>query len=572
MTSNNSAYNLIKTSLVCMVIVVLVCTYAARRFSGLVNPEAMEYAQIARNLSQGKGFTTSLVRPVTHWYLARSGTNSGIVLQQPDVLHGPVYPAVLAAGFMLARPSFEAAPGNRLFAPETWVIVPVGILLTLATGLLILNLGSTLFSRRIGLVAMLIYLSCGTVLAGGISGGPLPLVTFLLTAAFYAIMVAVIRQRGGHSGRSWHLPLLLSAIFCGLAFLTRYATLAVVPVFILFLGFALRRRRVPALAMWLSVFLLLIAPWIVRNIKVSGEPCGLAPYTALSESHAFPADTFERDRNPDVDFSLLLRVADTKLRRNFGQLYDTDFRLLGSGFAVCFFFVSFLYRFVRDEAHFFRWSLLAGMVMMLAAASAFGQGVAQMMSVFMPMVALFGTAFLFLMITRLELNDPFADLALAVIAITLTAIPAVLSAVQPISAASFANSPRIIQYLCSRAPKTETICTDIPWATSWYAGHSSLLLPLTLDDMAMMDGVDVRIGGLHLTPETGKASYSDMVTLTQYRSWLPILNGWLPPTGFPLTEAIRFPPGRRDCIFLYRPLPELPASAFPNAASNARSG
>src|ERR1039457_4586757 len=68
-------------------------------------PEAMDAAQVARNLSEGNGFTTEFIRPFSVYLLKKSnhawppkqtaGTNT-VDLRHPDLANAPLYPLVLA--------------------------------------------------------------------------------------------------------------------------------------------------------------------------------------------------------------------------------------------------------------------------------------------------------------------------------------------------------------------------------------------------------------------------------------------------------------------------------------------
>ena len=68
--------------------------YHLTRFGGLTNSEALDFAQIGRNLVAGRGFTTFVLRPLAL-------THGPDPTQQPDVVHGPLYPFILALAFGL---------------------------------------------------------------------------------------------------------------------------------------------------------------------------------------------------------------------------------------------------------------------------------------------------------------------------------------------------------------------------------------------------------------------------------------------------------------------------------------
>ena len=68
--------------------------------------EAMDTGQLARNLSQGRGFTTQNIRPLSVALIENHlGKESPAVLTNPhpDLANAPVYPAVLA-GLMKILP------------------------------------------------------------------------------------------------------------------------------------------------------------------------------------------------------------------------------------------------------------------------------------------------------------------------------------------------------------------------------------------------------------------------------------------------------------------------------------
>ena len=72
------------------------------QFRGLVSAEAMEQAQVARNLAEGKGFSTGCVRPGDLGLLARRNTDMPDVHALPDVRTPPLYPLLLSIGFRIS--------------------------------------------------------------------------------------------------------------------------------------------------------------------------------------------------------------------------------------------------------------------------------------------------------------------------------------------------------------------------------------------------------------------------------------------------------------------------------------
>jgi hypothetical protein len=105
---------------------------------------------------------------------------------------------------------------------------------------------------------------------------------------------------------------------------------------------------------------------------------------------------------------------------------------------------------------------------------------------------------------------------------------------------------------------SETLCTDIPWATAWYGNRTSLLLPRTLPELLSIHTNRLRLGGIYLTTETSNRPYAGDLLEGAERDWLPLLNGEI-PAGFPFRFGFTLPPGRRDEVFLTDRSGRLPA-------------
>ena len=67
--SGNRTGGLLRLGFYGLVFTVLATVYALSQFRGLREPVAMECAQIARHLAEGRGFVTDCTRPFDLWYL-----------------------------------------------------------------------------------------------------------------------------------------------------------------------------------------------------------------------------------------------------------------------------------------------------------------------------------------------------------------------------------------------------------------------------------------------------------------------------------------------------------------------
>src|SRR5467141_528293 len=98
-----------RSGLVVLTLVGAIFLYDWRAFRNLGSQEAMDAAQLGRNLAQGKGYTTLFVRPFSIYLLKRraqekervspsagSADPAQLKGMHPDLANPPVYPVVLA--------------------------------------------------------------------------------------------------------------------------------------------------------------------------------------------------------------------------------------------------------------------------------------------------------------------------------------------------------------------------------------------------------------------------------------------------------------------------------------------
>src|SRR5687768_4973934 len=96
--------------------VFLIMLYNLRVARNMSTQEAMDSAQLARNIADGKGYTTSFIRPFSMYLISRENHEqlgmpattraadySRIKEAHPDIANPPVYP-VLLAGLMKILP------------------------------------------------------------------------------------------------------------------------------------------------------------------------------------------------------------------------------------------------------------------------------------------------------------------------------------------------------------------------------------------------------------------------------------------------------------------------------------
>jgi len=125
--------------------------YNLSNIGGFSSEEAMETAQTAHNVAEGKGYTTGSIRPVALYLLenaAETGQSSKVLAQPvPDLNIAPVYPLLLA-GLMKALPFHFEAREYWFYQPERWINIFNQALFFLSAVLLFF-LARKLFDSRV---------------------------------------------------------------------------------------------------------------------------------------------------------------------------------------------------------------------------------------------------------------------------------------------------------------------------------------------------------------------------------------------------------------------------------------
>lgn len=541
---------LIQGALYILLVILLMVGFTAKRFAGLKEAEAMDQAQLGRNLMEKHRLVTENIRPASMWYLIeKSRRHNPQMEQHPDIVNAPLYPALLAAGFRATRGAFvnERIPG--VFTPEQWIIVPFGHLCTLFSGLLVYLLGRKLFDHRHGFWAMTSFFLSVSVWNLSVSGLNLSLLVLLGLGAWYFALCAVERRLEDDLSWRWLLLLSLSLVCAIAAVYARYIGVIVAPAVALYIGLSLHKKTSPGWAVaYLSIVALALLPWLVRNILVGGGPLGLAPYLALNGTKLFEGDSFERMLAPILSWERVLHSLGGKWLTNFGQMFDQSVRGLGEGLFTCFFLASFFFRFSRPQINLFRWCTAAGMLLFLLIAPLFGDTTQRALALFWPMALIYGLAFFFVLLQRMQFRLRILNQGLTLLFVLLAALPLILTlAPARVGPPYPPYYPPFIKHVCNLIRPNELLCTDMPWATAWYGHRDSLQLPSNIDEFYAINDSTRHISGLYFTTITRDKQYVHELLTGPYRSWFPLLEGRI-PGDFPLNQG--FPLNNMDQVFL----------------------
>jgi 4-amino-4-deoxy-L-arabinose transferase-like glycosyltransferase len=550
---------IIRTTLFCLFVVGLIIIFTARQFRGFDNEAAMDYAQLGRNLAQSNRYTTQCVRPVSIATVsAHSFDGDARIDRHPEIIKPPLYPALLAANFKFFNlvgidlfPSSKVFQGIRIYPAEQWVIVPLNHLFTVLSGLLLYLIGRILFSHKIGLLSVSTYFLSRMVWQDSLHATGLPVLVFFVLAATYSALLAMINRRERKPLWNWMLFFSLSILFSAAAFLTHYAAIAIIPGLALFIWMmGSRTQRGGHLAFfYVALTFFVVSPWLLRNYQISGSPLGLAAHTALIDSSAYPEDALMRTLKPTFNLMGDIGIAKAKWKKNFTDLYETGLTSMGGGLLIAFFMVTFFYRFVRVPVHKLRWGIGLSMVLFFVGAGFFDKEALRLYHMFWPFVILYGVAFFFILLDRLDLSIQLYKTGVTVFVIGLTALP-LLATIFLSSAPGLPYPPYyapFIMRVSELLKPNEVMCTDMPWATAWYGKRTSILMPKTLDDYYEINDYRKYMSGLYITTITKNRPFVSSLLEGSEKTWFPVTMGRLPP-DFPLKQG--FALNKQDQLFL----------------------
>jgi len=520
---------------------VVLGAYAVRRFDGLRDPAAMDAAQIARNLRGGDGFTTRCLRPFDLRVLAEAGRPHWNARRLPELRQGPAYPGLLAAGFKVVRPAAEPELPSGRFPAETRVVVPVGILCTLAASFAVYVLGVALFSPRTGLLGMILTLLGGGMLDSAIAGTAAPLAALLVTAATAAAAQAGLQWRHRRHAVVWCALSALAGLLCGAAFLSLYAAAVLVPVLAFWLRAALDRHGWAAVALFLLAFALVAAPWLIRNRRVSGRWLGLAPHAALQASAEYPGRALERSVDASFHRVRVSWALRQKLKANLSALlHERAYGLAASGIAGMLFVVSLFRRLEEEAAHRLRGLLVAAFLALSGIACLVGPPGPGLLILLYPLLCLFGAEFVFLLAGHVTGAEEETGRWFATIVAAVAAAPVALRLLAPGPGIPYPPYyPPLQRSVAALLEPGELLATDVPEATAWYGERSSLLAPRRPAGLLALASNGVEVAAVYLAGPVADGG----------SGWAAVRAGRVPP-GFPWREATHLPPGTRDQLLL----------------------
>lgn len=529
--------------------------YSWKQFHGIPTEFVMQQAVLGRQIAQGEGFTTLVNYPQTYAVLDARGAAFQERRLYPELYHAPLYPLVLAGAFALLPDSVWA---SRPQPPDGWmpdyVVLVVNVLLFWLAVWLVWRLARRLFDSRAAWLSLLATAVSVTLWEQTVTLTGLP-VFLVLLAALFNVLTGIEERLTESSAWSRALGLRVAALggLGALLFLTEYSGGLVALVVLGCLAWRISgRSRWPVIGVFAVAFLLLVSPWLVRNVVVSGHPLGLA-WQNLALKAGDPTAEPAAQRNlatteaPGLDLNKLGNKGLTGLELNLKERIWS-----GGGLMLTAFFVAGLaYRFRHGPVNRVRWYFAVVLLVLLAGQAFFNSGESPRLPAYYlaPLIIVFGVGFFLVLVdSQSGLSQHWKWVAAALL--LLQGLPLTRDCLEP-RKIHFHYPPYFPNLFMELQSDLRTrflpgtgVSTDVPAGTAWYGQVRVWAKPERLRDFSQIL-VEQNIGAMLLTPVTLDRPFftelaarkDDTISLTDTGGWGGVYAGLVTrrmPPGFPL--------------------------------------
>ena len=537
--------------------IALAALYNSFCFHNLSNPEAMEAAQLARNIGKGHGFTTLCVRPFSI-KLARdhNAQRSGLLKEgHKDISTPPVYPLLLAPlAAASSRGGVATMAGSNIYKPDLLLALFNQCLLGVGA-FLVFRLAFNWFNRAVAWMAMILFLLTELYWRFSVSGLSTLLLIDLVLVLVWLLARLERRGREGASQASLCGQAVLAGGLTAVLMLTHYALGWLILPVTIFVVWSVTQRRWLLGTLVVLAFVVIGSPWLIRTTLLSGFPFGTATFAPLEDTlPAFPADTLQRSLAPPFTGLPghrwhLLRGVGYKCVSNMRDIIITEVPRLGGNWLWGFFLAGLLVRFQNVNLNRLRW-FAAGALLLLIPVQAVTRTMLSaeypivnsenLLVIFSPLVLIFGVGLFFVLFESWELPTLLWRYGTLAAFAVLVSLPLLLAFLPPYPRTiPPPYYPPRIQQFAQYLSGPELMMSDIPWAVAWYGGRQCVWLTGNLrTELYEIDTYEKPINGLYVSTRTTDSKFLSNFLLGENQNWSAfILQCFIRreiPDGFPL--------------------------------------
>jgi 4-amino-4-deoxy-L-arabinose transferase-like glycosyltransferase len=571
----------LKFFLLLLAVVALAVIYDLRAYKCFSQPEAMDQAQLARNLAAGKDYTTQFIRPFG-LYLLQNQVNKRVdealrtlpperknwtseqqakmaAISQPgqltgphpDITNPPAYPYLLATFMHLVPFHYEIKGTGRFlqYQPELLIAILNQTLFFLVVWMTFC-LARRLFDTGVAWLSAVALMVTELFWRFSISG----LSTMLLLVFFLGIVWCLVWLDQG-AEEFWGLGKMLGlAALCGallgLGTLTRYAFAWMTMPVLIFMGAFLGGRRMFLYLVTLMMFAAVVAPWLARNYQLSGALFGTASYVVHEGTAHFPATQLGRSLDPSFTHVDTYDIP-AKLMTSLRTILANDLPKLGGSWVSAFFLVGLLVPFKSQSLMRLRTFILIGLGLFAGVQALVRTPLSaetevsseNLLVLFAPLIFMFGVGLFYTVLDQAR-AAVWEARPLFLGGFILMAGAPLLTALLPPRTHPLAYppySPPLIQAVSRWMHPNEFMMSDIPWAVAWYGNRTCVWLPLNSQAEFTALHRQRPIQALYLTPQTLDNRFLSQWLQGENQGWGGFIAECLlrreVPTGFPLADA-----------------------------------
>lgn len=493
-------------------------------FRGLNAPQAMDQAQIAREISRGNGLTTKFVRPIA--YAQAKETQQGAAVSFTnfrDTYHSPLNPLLNAAVLKL----IGADDADQWKMGENEMVFPLDrVIATVSTLCFLMSIGvsylliSRIFDAKIAGVTAILMLFCEAYWNYSLSGLPQMFMLLLFSCAIYFTYRAV---EDNAEGRVPFAPGITAGVFFTLLSLTHYLGIWIALGYIIFAAIAFKPRGLLGVIVLITILIPLTFV-MLRNSSISGTPFGTAfleLYKGIgANSEEIVMRGSDLESSPLRNDGILSSIIRTTLLQSASLI-----PFLGGIIVAPLFFVALLHPFKRASIANFRWALLIMFSISALGLAIYGISTDpldpnQTHILFAPIMTAYGLAFLSILWSRIPTiaSTPALHNVHHIVIIVICALPLIISMPQKVRIGMRLNDrggvPHWPPYFApalnlglSKWLTDKQICfSDQPWAVAWYADRTSVWLPPSRLDFAEIESLaadlNTPVAGILISPSS----------------------------------------------------------------------
>ncbi len=523
-TIAEKGYTSIRVILILLVLG-LVTTQLVLTFRGLFHAEAMDQAQIARNIAHGDGFSTQFIRPVELVDHAKAQASRGIEKVDfesfRDTNYAPLYPYTLSLALSMTGQDDVEATRLTEVSPDVYgpdrLVAGVSSLFFIVSLVLAFFLSRKLFDEYLGYSVVGFMTLSNLFLEFATSGLPQMMMLTLFLAAMIFFVKATETPR--HNSVRLTVYLAVAFLFIALLVLTSWMAIWVALAAIAFVMIFFRPHGIYAVPGAIILLLFTMLP-LMLNATATGSLLGNLYY----EFYNFEGGGSEMVMRLANVGNIPLNSSSFWLRlfgETFGQLSNL-YTMMGSIIVVPLFFLTLFTKYKKESTNQIKWFVFILWVSVSIGMTLFGTkenvSAGQLYILLAPLFIAYGLSLVFMALARMQLLHSFnlARNTTVVTLILLSAAPFLAKLPMDLYRGIWlGGAPHFPPYYPAALSSTladvtnekDIIMSDQPWAVAWYADRKSMWTPLRVTDYReaikpIIDKAGIDVQGLLVTPQS----------------------------------------------------------------------